>query len=168
MSTQKSSTLPSSGNELTNETSDFTLEEGYKARELDPNEIHANWGVILPLLQDVDHHEWNGTYAKLLKGDCRAVLVENNGKAVIIAIITIGKHGATSGLNTCFVDALGVNKESGSVTDAMKVGLKFVCELAKAASCDGLLAETPNKAIADMSKNLGFHVTPMFKLGRYV
>jgi len=168
MSTQKSSTLPYSGEEETKEISVSTVEEEYKARALTSDEIHSNWGVILPMLQGVDPDTWNGTYAKLLRGDCKAILVTNGNKAVLCAIITIGKHGATSGFNTCFVDALGINKDSGSVNKALKAGLDCVLDIARANKCDGILGDTPSKQVADMAKSLGFVSTPMFKLGRYV
>ena len=119
------------------------------------------------MLERIESGQWNGTYAKLLTGICKLVLVENNVGAAGIAILTIGKHGATDGFNTCFIDVVAT--VSGTDTaKTLDVGLKCVMKVAKDNKCDGVLGDTPNKKLADMAKSIGFHVTPMYKLGRKI
>ena len=120
------------------------------------------------MLKNLEMHGWNATYAKLLQGVCKAILVERDGRALIVCIITIGKHGATDGFNTCFVDVLATLGENMEVVKALKAGLECLDLVASQNRCDGLLADTPNKKLADIAKTLGFKVTPMFKLGRLI
>jgi len=140
--------------------------EGYNAKVLHPDEIHANWGVLLPLLKNLEPRDWNGTYAKLLTGECKAILVEYESEAAV-AIITIGKHGGTDGFNTCFIDVLAASKGITGL-EPFKAMLDKICVVARKAGCDGIIGDTPNKRLSELAKQLGFNVTPMFKLGRYI
>jgi len=130
-----------------------------------PKEIHANWGVVLPLLKNLESREWNGTYAKLLTGECKLIVVESANGMSLASILTIGKHGGTDGFNTCFIDVLAASKEHHSKAE-FNMLIDTICDIAKKNRCDGILADTPNKKLADIAKTFGFKVTPMFKLGR--
>lgn len=83
------------------------------------------------------------------------------------SIITIGKHGGTDGFNTCFIDVLATSKKPHG-TKEFTILLDTISDIARANQCDGILADTVNRKIADIAKHLGFKVTSMFKLGRYV
>lgn len=147
----------------TNEISDFTTDVGYNARKLSPEDVNLNWDAILPLLHRADPGSWNGVLAKLLAGDSMMILVTKDGGFALAAIFTIGTHGSTEGLRTCFVDAVSISPDVDAM-EVLRVGFECLCDHARAFGCEGLVGDTPDKRLVSLAGRLGFKAVPMYKL----
>lgn len=139
----------------------------YRVKQVSRDEIHKNWNSILPLLKRLDNSAWNGTYAKLLIGECGLVLVEKGNTVGAAIIYTIGKHGATDGFNTCFLDVVAVGANDNAF-EFLRLAIEKVVEIAKKEKCDGLVGDTPVKKMVDIAKRLGFQAKAMYKLTRRI
>lgn len=108
-----------------------------------------------------------GSLAKLLSRDCVIIVAEAASIIVGAAMITIGKHAATDGFNTCFVDGLAIIDKSRAM-DTLGRLTEFVCTYAGSCKCDWVVGDTPNKKLASIMEQFGFRSAPMIKLRRRV
>lgn len=156
------STLTSFGDEATS----VTLEcREVKCRVLQPTEVNANWQYLQPIVSTVG--DPNGILAMLLSRETYLLVAEVGKMIGAAALVTIGKHGASDGYNSCFIDGLAIaNREMAE--ELLRKLTEFICYFAASCECNWVIGDTPNAKLVSIAEKLGFRSSKMYKLRRKV
>lgn len=162
MTTPDLNTLTLTGEEAISEISDSTE---VKCRLLTPIEVNVNWEALAVVIKDVA--DVNATMSKLFSRDAYVIIAEKNDKIGAAVLITIGKHGASEGFNTCFIDGFAI-ADRENARELITELCEFVCDFASSSGCVWIVGDTQNAKLAKVAEQLNFRSVKMYKLIRKV